>query len=186
MASFCRECGVRLQPRIAFGRLRGVCPNCGAVDFEDPKVAVGVVVELDGRIVLGKRNHEPKLGCWSFPSGFVDSGEVLEEAALREVAEETGLNVRLERLLGVYSRSGERVVFVAYAGEVVGGSLSPGEECMEVASFAPDRLPELAFPNDEAILEAWASGRGLSLIARVAEADEQPIEKHEHPPLGRR
>jgi 8-oxo-dGTP diphosphatase len=185
MASFCRECGVHLQPQIAFGRVRGVCPDCGAVDFEDPKVAVGVVVELDGRIVLGKRNHEPKLGCWSFPSGFVDSGEVLEDAALREVEEETGLSVRLDRLLGVYSRKGERVVFVAYAGAVVGGSLSPGEECMEVASFAPDQLPELAFPNDAAILAAWASGRGLSLRESVAGADEQPIEQHDHPPFGR-
>jgi 8-oxo-dGTP diphosphatase len=185
MASFCRECGVRLQPQRAFGRLRGVCPDCGAVDFEDPKVAVGVVVELDGRIVLGKRNHEPKLGCWSFPSGFVDSGEVLEDAALREVEEETGLSVRLERLLGVYSRKGERVVFVAYAGSVVGGSLSPGEECMEVASFAPDELPELAFPNDDAILAAWASGRGLNLQARMAGTDEQAIEQHDHLSSGR-
>jgi 8-oxo-dGTP diphosphatase len=159
MASFCRECGSRLEQREAFGQSRGVCPSCSYVHFDDPKVAVGVVVEIEGRILLGKRNHEPKLGCWSFPSGFVDAGEVLEEAAMREVEEETGLKVSIDRLLGVYSTAGERVVFVAYAGSPLGGELVAGEECMEVATFLPDQLPEMAFPNDEAIMLAWSQSR---------------------------
>jgi len=171
MAAFCRECGAPLEQKLAFGKTRGVCPRCGYVDFEDPKVAVGVVVEMDGRIVLGKRNHEPKLGWWSFPSGFVDAGEVLEEAAAREVEEETGLQVRIDRLLGAYSRPGERVVFIAYAGTVVGGQMAAGEECMEVAAFPPDELPQLAFPNDEAILAAWRSGRGALPAAAEAGAE---------------
>jgi len=162
MAAFCRQCGAALEPKLAFGRTRGVCPRCGYVDFEDPKVAVGVVVEMDGRIVLGKRNHDPRLGWWSFPSGFVDAGEVLEEAAAREVEEETGLRVRIDRLLGAYSSPGERVVFIAYAGTVIGGEMAAGDECLEVAAFPPDRLPELAFPNDEAILAAWRSGQGAA------------------------
>jgi ADP-ribose pyrophosphatase YjhB (NUDIX family) len=158
MASFCRECGARLETRIAFGQPRGVCPSCGYVHFEDPKVAVGVVVEMDGGIVLGRRNHDPKMGYWSFPSGFVDAGEVVEDAAKREVEEETGLIVSIDRLLGVYSTAGERVVFIAFAGSPVGGELSCGEECMEVAVFPPDALPELAFPNDGAIMTAWSEG----------------------------
>lgn len=158
-AAFCPECGTKLEQREAFGKTRAVCPNCGHVHFEDPKVAVGVIVELNGGIVLGKRAHEPKLGCWSFPSGFVDSGEVLEDAARREVMEETGLEVRIDRLLGAYSLAGDRVVFIAYAGTAVGGELVAGEECFEVATFPPDALPELAFPNDGPILEAWARTR---------------------------
>src|SRR5687767_13932486 len=110
MASFCVDCGGRLEERVAFGKLRGVCAVCGHVHFEDPKVAVGVVAEMDGGIVLGKRAHDPKLGAWSFPSGFVHAGEVVEEAAIREVAEETGVTVRLDRLLGVFSTAGERVI----------------------------------------------------------------------------
>jgi ADP-ribose pyrophosphatase YjhB (NUDIX family) len=163
MAGFCRECGSVLEERLAFGKTRGVCPSCGYTHFEDPKVAVGVVVELDGGILLGKRNHEPKFGCWSFPSGFVDAGEVPEEAAVREVEEETGIEVRLDRLLGVYANRGERVIFIAYAGHAIGGALEAGEECTEVACFPADALPELAFPNDGAILAAWRSGRGLQL-----------------------
>src|SRR5215207_5295209 len=150
MPSFCAECGGPLEMREAFGKLRPACSLCKTVAFEDPKVAVGVVVEMDGGIVLGKRAHEPMMGAWSFPSGFVDSGEVLEVAAVREVEEETGLKVRLDRLIGVYSRPGERVVFIAYAGTPVGGKLEAGEECFEVRTFPQNALPPLAFPNDAA------------------------------------
>lgn len=159
MSSFCLNCGSALSAAEAFGRTRLVCPTCGHVHFDDPKVAVGVVVERHGEIVLGRRNHEPKLGCWSFPSGFVDAGEVLEEAAAREVEEETGLKVMIERLLGVFSTAGERTVFIAYAGRAIGGELEAGDECFEVRAFPPDQLPELAFPHDGAILAAWARGR---------------------------
>jgi ADP-ribose pyrophosphatase YjhB (NUDIX family) len=120
---------------------------------------VGVVVDMDGKIVLGRRNHEPKMGCWSFPSGFVDAGEVVEEAASREVEEETGLKVRIDRLLGVFSDAGNRTVFVAYAGKVVGGRMEAGEECIEVRAFDPAELPEMAFPHDGAIVASWAAGR---------------------------
>ncbi len=159
MAAYCTECGHRLEQREAFGKVRGVCPNCGRVHFDDPKVAVGVVVELDGEIVLARRNHEPKMGCWSFPSGFVDAGEVLEAAAAREVEEETGLKVNIGRLLGVFSDEGNRTVFIAYAGTATGGSLEAGDECFEVGAFAPDQLPELGFPHDDAIVAAWSAGR---------------------------
>jgi len=161
MVNFCRECGAALEQRLAFGKTRAVCPRCGYTHFDDPKVAVGVVVELDGGILLGKRNHDPKMGYWSFPSGFVDAGEVPEDAARREVEEETGVKVTLDRILGIYSQPGERVIFIAYAGHAVGGKMEAGDECTEVATFAPDALPELAFPNDGAILAAWHSGRGL-------------------------
>ena len=159
MAAYCPQCGTKLEEQFIFGRTRAVCPGCSYVHFEDPKVAVGVVVEKEGRIVPAKRGHEPNYGLWSFPSGFADAGEVLEDAARREVEEETGLSVRIDRLLGVYSRAGERTIFVAYAGTAIGGELAVGEECLEVATFAPDALPELAFPHDDAIIAAWLDGR---------------------------
>ena len=155
MVSFCGQCGSRVEERVAFGRNRAVCPQCSLVHFEDPKVAVGVVAERNGQIVLERRAHDPNAGGWSFPSGFVEAGEVLEDAAIREVEEETGLRVRIDRLLGVYSTAGERVVFVAYAGSVEGGELAAGEECLEVGYFDPESLPELAFPHDSAIISVW-------------------------------
>lgn len=163
MAAYCVECGGRLEEREAFGRLRGVCPDCGHVHFEDPKVAVGVVVEMDGKIVLGRRNHEPMMGEWSFPSGYVDARERLEDAAVREVLEETGVSVRLLRLLGAFSTAGERTIFIAYTGVVTGGELCAGDDCSEVGAFEPESLPPLAFPHDGEIVRAWASGAGLRL-----------------------
>lgn len=156
---YCPRCG---EPIAEAAAPPARCAGCGYTWYPDPKVATGVVIaDGDGRILLVRRNHEPRIGRWAFPSGFVDAGEVPEDAAVREVEEETGLKVQLDRLLGVYSRPGERVIFLAYAGHTVGGDLVAGEECIEVATFPPGALPELAFPNDGAILEAWASGRGL-------------------------
>ena len=152
---YCSECGTALRRRIAFGRRRLVCPDCSRVQFDDPKVAVGVLAERRGRLLLVKRNHEPHLGEWSFPSGYIDAGEELEEGAVRETKEETGLDIRIDRLLGAYSTRGERVIFIAFAARVVRGRIVVGRECQDVRFFPTDALPRLAFPHDEAILRAW-------------------------------
>src|ERR1700687_3313493 len=112
---YCLHCGSELLMREAFGRVRPSCPNCGYIHFEDPKVAVGVVAEREGGILLTRRNHEPRMGCWSFPSGFVDAEEDVREAAVREALEETGIAIELRELLGVYQEPGSRVVYIAYA-----------------------------------------------------------------------
>lgn len=159
MAAYCVHCGLHLEMRPAFGRERPVCPGCGHVHFDDPKVAAGVLAEDNGRILLVRRGHDPMLGRWSFPSGYVDSGEVVEDAAIREVEEETGAIVTIERLLGVYSTRGEPVIFVAFAGAVTGGILRPGDEVLEARYFDPAALPDLAFPHDPAIVAAWRATR---------------------------
>ena len=140
---------------MAFGRRRLVCPECHYVHFDDPKVAVGVVAHRRGKLLLVRRNHEPHLGEWSFPSGYIDRGEVLEEGAVRETKEETGLDVKIERLLGAWSQRGERVIFLAYGARVTGGHIVVGPECMEVRFFDPNGLPPLAFPHDASVLRAW-------------------------------
>ena len=148
-------CGAALERREAFGRERLVCPACGYVHFDDPKVAVGVVAERDGQILMTQRNHEPKLGAWSFPSGFVDAYEDVEAAAVREAWEETGLRVAIETLLGVYQEPGSRVIFLVYAATAEAGEPVPGDECLDVRFFPPDALPPPAFHHDGAIVEAW-------------------------------
>lgn len=152
-------CASRLTPRSVFGRERPACPKCDYVHFDDPKVAVGVVAERAGEILLTKRNHEPKMGCWSFPSGFVDAGEDVRCAAVREALEETGIHVELERLLGVYQEDGSRVVYIAYAAHAGSGEPIADKESMEVRFFPADALPELAFVHDAEILSTWRNGR---------------------------
>jgi 8-oxo-dGTP diphosphatase len=156
---FCQRCGGSLADMRSLGRPL-VCSGCGFVTWQNPKLATGVVVEHMGSILLVRRNHEPMYGRWSFPSGFVDRGETVEDAACREVLEETAVEVVLEQLLGVYSSEGDPVVFIAYAGHTTGGSPQAGPEAIELGLFPPGQLPELAFDHDSDILAAWWRARG--------------------------
>jgi ADP-ribose pyrophosphatase YjhB (NUDIX family) len=160
-ARFCLRCGAALEARDVYGRRRPACPDCSYIHFEDPKVAVGVVAARDNQILLVRRNQEPRMGGWSFPSGFVDAGEDVQAAAVREALEETGIPVRIERLLGVYQESGSRVVYLAYAAFAGPGEPVADAESMEVRFFPVDALPETAFPHDAEILAAWRATGGL-------------------------
>ncbi len=152
---FCSACGGTLRRRTYEGRRRFACPDCGQIVFDDPKVAVGVLATRRGKLLLVQRARTPHRGSWSFPSGFVDAGEGLEEAAVRETNEETGLDIRIQRQLGAFGSRGDRVVFVAYAARVVAGHIAVGRECQDVQYFDPDALPPLAFPHDAEILRIW-------------------------------
>jgi ADP-ribose pyrophosphatase YjhB (NUDIX family) len=154
---YCLLCGTPLEARRQEDRDRPTCPACGFIHYLDPKVAVAVVLGDATGVLLGRRRIDPGAGLWSFPAGYVNRGEVLEEAAVREVLEELGLLVRLTGLVGVYSESGEPVVLVVYAGEVEAGEPQPdGREVSEVRRFALDALPDdLAFPHDRQVLSDW-------------------------------
>jgi 8-oxo-dGTP diphosphatase len=160
-ARFCPQCGGHLREEVVQGRSRPVCEGCGSVFWVDPKVAVAVLIPWEQGVLLGRRAIDPGMGLWSFPSGYVDRGEVLEEAACREVLEETGLDVKITGLVGVYSQRDKAVVLVAYAAEVTGGNAHPGPEVSELAGFPPDRLPSMAFSQDDEILRDWLKLRGV-------------------------
>ncbi len=146
--------------RSVNGALRPTCDSCGAVVFFDPKLAVVVVVSREDKILMVKRDIEPMMGRWSFPSGYVDRGEVVEEAAAREVREETNVEVQLDRLLGVYSSRGTPVVLVAFAASVQRGIAEAGDETQAVDWFPSEELPQLPFPHDDAIMRDWRDGAG--------------------------
>ena len=95
---FCARCGGTLESRLlkATEPERLVCARCSFVHYIDPKVAI--IADEQGRIVLVKRAIEPGYGKWVFPGGFIDRGETVEAAALREAREECGLDIRLDRL----------------------------------------------------------------------------------------
>ncbi|MGE3857367.1 MAG: NUDIX hydrolase [Dehalococcoidia bacterium] len=163
---FCPRCGAAMPPGDA-APLRCAAQACGYTWYRDPKVAVGVVVtDTAGRVLLVRRNHDPALGRWAFPSGFVDAGEVLEAAAAREAREEAGVEVAVEALLGAWSEPGEPVIFIAYAGSITGGTPAAGDEAIEVALFAPDDLPPLAFVHDDQVMAAWRAHRASAGTTR--------------------
>ena len=157
---YCPRCGVPIGRREVAGVPRPACDRCDFVHFADPKLAVVVLVESgDGSLLYTKRNHDPMLGAWAWPGGWVDRGEVVEAAAVREVREETGLEIELRDLIGVFSRAGEPAVLIAYRARVVRGQPRPGPEAHAVQFFAPDALPPPAFPSDAEILAVWRSRR---------------------------
>jgi 8-oxo-dGTP diphosphatase len=154
---YCYQCGSPLESRYQEDRERPTCPNCGFIHYLDPKVAVAVVLGDDRGILLARRRIDPGSGLWSFPAGYVNRGEVLEEAAVREVLEELGVAVKLTGIVGVYSEPGEAVVLVVYAGELLAGDPTPdGREVSEVKRFPLDALPDgLAFKHDRRVLADW-------------------------------
>ena len=157
---FCQRCGSRVAEQLHQDQMRPVCTSCGAVVFLDPKVVAGVIAAIDGRVVMVRRNMEPGIGRWTFPAGFVDRGEGVEEAAVREMEEESGLKVRSSGLLGVYSKTGEAIVLIIYSGDVIGGTLAAGPEAQEADLFDPNDLPPLAFERDTAIMADWMRRNG--------------------------
>jgi 8-oxo-dGTP diphosphatase len=156
---FCPRCGAEADVRYPRSL---TCPACGYAAFYNPTpVACAIPCEADGRVWLLRRGFDPGRGLWTFPGGFVDLGESVEEAARRETLEELEIDVELTGLVGVYSRAEDRVVLVVYAARPKGAPRST-PEATEVRAFAADELPwgELAF---------WSTERALrDLLSRPA------------------
>jgi len=159
---FCPRCGGALERRLLkVGEPeRPVCGRCGFVFYIDPKVAVGTIIRSPGGLVLVRRAIEPGYGKWVFPGGYVDRGEPLPDAAIREAREECGLDVRLDGLVNIYSYAGRAPVIVVYAATAVGGTLCVDDESLETGEFATAAIPwdELAFRSTAEGLRDYLSG----------------------------
>ena len=150
---YCPLCAGRLTPA---GRGQ-VCSICHTPHHRDPKVGVGVVVHDDaGRLLLVQRGNEPEAGRWSLPAGFLDAGEDPRAAAARECLEETGLQVAVGELLGLFPAGASVSFFLSFAATVVSGDLRAGDDAADVGFFARDALPPLAFASTHAAV----SGEG--------------------------
>lgn len=153
--NFCPRCGAPVALENKFGKVRPVCPSCNWMYFADPKVAAAVLVEQDGRVLLVRRANDPFRGLWTLPAGFVDADEDPARAAARECFEETGLTVRVTRVLEViagreHPRGADFVI--VYAAQVESGILLAADDADEAAWFAKSNLPPLAFQATHRIL----------------------------------
>jgi mutator protein MutT len=143
-ARYCPRCA---QPAtIAYPRSI-TCPHCGYGAYYNPKpVAAAIPVTPAGEIILMRRALDPGKDLWTFPGGFVDLGESVQQAVHREVKEELGIAIELGRLVGVYSRPDSRIVLIVFAASTT-EQPSALDEASEVATFDPAAIPwdELAF-----------------------------------------
>jgi ADP-ribose pyrophosphatase YjhB (NUDIX family) len=155
---FCPRCGGALDQRVVKARepKRLVCQVCSFIFYQDPKVVAGTVFTLNRGIVLLKLGVEPAFGRWVFPGGYVDRGESVQDAAIRETKEESQLDVKLGPLLNVYSYPRSPNVIVVYTAQVIGGELAAADESVEARTFLPDEVPwhDLAFDSTrEALID---------------------------------
>jgi ADP-ribose pyrophosphatase YjhB (NUDIX family) len=168
---FCPHCGGAFNSRILKEGepARLVCERCGFVFYLDPKVAVGTIIRTaDHQIVLCRRAIEPGYGRWVFPGGYVDRGEKLEEAAVREAREECGLDVELEGLVSLHSYRGRTPIIIVWAARAVGGELRSDEESLEVRTFEAETIPwdDLAFESTGEALRAYFENRDSGFAIR--------------------
>ncbi|RPI89857.1 MAG: NUDIX hydrolase [Chloroflexi bacterium] len=156
--NYCPRCGTPVHHQERFGQVRPVCPQCGWIHFVDPKVAAAVLIEQDGRVLLVRRVNEPFRGLWTLPAGFINGGEDPAEAAARECLEETGLSVRVTRVLDIISgkehpRGADFII--VYHASVIDGKLKPDDDADAVEWFARESLPPLAFRATQKVLESF-------------------------------
>ena len=170
-ARFCPHCAAPLALRRPEGdsRDRLVCTACGQILYLGLKVAAGVIAERDGKALLIRRGVPPGIGLWSFPCGYAEIDETLEQCAVRETQEETGLEVRLGPLLGAWSDPAvpdrpAGVAVLAYAARILGGTAAAGDDATEIRFAGPEEIPweELAFTSSRGALRAWIERRGAA------------------------
>lgn len=159
---FCPRCATPLERFDEHGTIRMACPACGWIHYRNPVPAAGVILARGSEVLLVKRRFDPRAGAWCLPAGFMEYGETPERCAVRETAEETGLEVRLTGLFGVYAGRDDprtRAVLVLYTAERTGGRLRPGDDAIEAKWFRGNRLPRaIAFAaHRQALAEFLAS-----------------------------
>ncbi|NDJ60802.1 MAG: GNAT family N-acetyltransferase [Chloroflexi bacterium] len=157
--TFCPNCGYTpLSEREEGGRLRQACPKCSYIHYVNPVPVVGILIEMDGGVVLIKRANAPHKDEWTLPSGYIEADESAEEAAIREAEEETGLKVTLTELSSVNSfpegppTSG---IMIFYRAHPIGGELRAGDDASEARVFKPEELPLLPFRTHREMIALW-------------------------------
>ena len=159
---YCPYCGAPLLVRLieTEDRPRLICDR-GHILYVNQKVVVGVIPERRGKLLLLRRGIEPRMGFWTYPGGFMEIDETVEECAAREAHEEVGINVRVLDLIGVYSRPGPApgpgIVSIVYRGTVGPGQPQVGREALEARWFKPDEIPwdDLAYDTTRWALSDW-------------------------------
>jgi len=143
-------------------RARLVCPDCGYVAYENPKVVTGAVCTWDGKILFCKRAIEPRKGYWTIPAGFLEMGESTAEGAAREVWEEARAKIAITGLVGIYEITRISQIYVVHRAEMTGAAFAPGPESEDVALVAYEEIPweEIAFPSIRWSLEQYRANTG--------------------------
>ena len=171
MAHYCFQCGTQLEIRVRDNREREICPACDWVYYAQLKVGAAVLIEQDNKLLLLKRNHEPWKGTWMVPAGYVEADENPKDAAIREVREETGLEVEIGDLHQVYyfddDPRGNGMSFV-YKAEKIIGEIKLNSESSDAKYFRWEEIPsELTLGGHDKMIWTWRDQMQLSELSNV-------------------
>ena len=172
--NYCPHCGAALTHVEIEDRERAFCPTCRRIQYEQPKVGAGGLIEHEGKLLLARRTIAPFEGCWNLPAGYAEVDEHPTKTAAREVYEETGLEVETERLVDVYAFQDDprgNGLLILYRCRVLGGVLAASAEGDHLGYFAAHEIPEsLAGGGHDQAIRAWQKAKQQPRM--VADADE--------------
>jgi len=160
----CRNCGAAVVYRVPDDgdtRQRAVCPACDTIHYENPLNVVGTVPYLGDKVLLCKRNIEPRWGKWTLPAGFMELGESTAQGAARETDEEAGAQIEMQGLLTVISVPRVGQVHLYYLARLLSDTFNPGHETIEARLFSEGEIPweEISFKTVKETLECYFEDR---------------------------
>jgi ADP-ribose pyrophosphatase YjhB (NUDIX family) len=168
----CSHCGAALERIEVEGRERSHCPGCQRIHYDQLKVGAGGLIEHEGRLLLAHRTIPPFEGCWNLPAGYAEADEHPQQTAVREVYEETGLEVEATGLADVYFFSDDprgNGLLILYHCRVLGGILAASAEGNDLSYFAPHEIPEpLAGGGHDQAIRAWQKSKLLPQMPQMA------------------
>jgi ADP-ribose pyrophosphatase YjhB (NUDIX family) len=141
---FCPWCASPLENRRLDGKMRPACTSCEYIWYKNPIPAAGAIIVVKNRLLLVKRKYPPGVGDWCIPAGFMEYNESAVKCCIREVKEETGLDIKIEKLFWNYKAGDDprsMVVLILYLADVIGGDLKPGDDAVETEYFDLEDLP---------------------------------------------
>ena len=160
----CKECGSAVVYRVPDDgdtKQRAVCPKCHTIHYENPLNVVGTVPYWEDKVLLCKRNIEPRLGKWTLPAGFMELSETTAEGAARETVEEAGAQFEMLGLFTLLNVARVGQVHLLYLARLTSDGFEPGFETMEARLFTESEIPwdEIAFRTTKETLEHFFADR---------------------------
>ena len=161
--NFCSHCGGTVVIRTPDGDHlpRHICPSCGTVHYQNPKMVVGCIPEWEDKILLCRRAIEPKYGLWTLPAGFMENGETTLEGAARETWEEAGARIEIGGLYTLFNLPHINQVYLMFRARLLDLDYQSGIESLETRLFTEAEIPweEIAFRTVRATLELYFEDR---------------------------
>ena len=160
---YCTACGKPTEQKIPpdDDHIRAVCSSCGQIHYSNPKVVVGCIPELNGQLLLCKRNIEPRKGKWTLPAGFLENGESVQEGSLRETLEETQASAVIIEPYRLFNIVFVNQIYMMFRARLTSDNFGPTTESIDVRLFSEEDIPwnDIAFEVITQTLKHYFSDR---------------------------